>query len=100
MLYYVLLSLRKRGCSHHLIVEHGDGLDGLDRVVELDDGVAARLPFLVPAELDGDAAAGKAEDLAHLLLVDGVGQLQREEGWRSRVLIGFRLEHSAHFWCS
>jgi hypothetical protein len=32
--------------THRLVVEHGDGLNGLDGVVVFNDGVAARLALL------------------------------------------------------
>ena len=64
---------------YRLIVQHGDGLNGLDRMVELDDGVAAGLAVLVATQLDGDDSSGQTENFAKLLLVDSVHQLQNKQ---------------------
>ena len=58
-----------------MVVEHRDGLNSLNGMVVLDDGVSAGLALLVTAQLDGDAPACQAEHLAKLLFVNGVDQL-------------------------
>lgn len=55
-----------------LVVQHGDGLDRLDGVVELDDGVAARLSVFVSVQLGCHNTPGQAEHFSKLLLVNRV----------------------------
>ena len=55
-----------------LIVQHGDGLDRLNGVVELDDGVAAGLSVFVSVQLGCHHTTGQAEHFSKLLLVNRV----------------------------
>ena len=62
-----------------LVVEHGDGLDRLDRVVELDDCVSSRLSLFVPVKLGHHHASRQTENLTKLLLVNRVRQVGHKQ---------------------
>merc|ERR1719211_838875 len=52
-----------------LIVQHGDGLDRLDRMIIDNNGKASRLPLLVPLELHSNYSTCQAEYLLQLSLI-------------------------------
>ena len=62
----------------YLLVQHGYGLHGLDRVREFDDSVPPGLSLLVPVEFRGYNSTGQSEHLAKLLLVHAVRKLEEK----------------------
>ena len=62
-----------------LIVEHGDGLDGLDRMTVFDDPVTPRLSVLVLVQLGVTDPPGEAENFLQLALADVVGEVGHEQ---------------------
>ncbi len=84
----------------YLIVQHGDGLDRLDRMLVLrldrmlvlNHGEPSALARLVPAEADRADVASHGEQLPKPLLVGVVRQIRRKDGGRELAIDAERSE--------